>query len=540
MRWLTGLLVFSCCAPWWVTAECIAIEEGAPPETNQALTIRHIHFETNNVFDLSEPGTFWLHRFANATHSITRESTLSQDLLFSEGSLLNEAELAETGRLLRSRGYLREADVYVSHYCANSQQVDVTVRSFDNWSLLPKIDFKHEGGSTEYSLGIAEDNLLGSGNQIQLDYTKDSERTGYLFSFASPNMFGSYWSSRLQYADNSDGESYTIALDRPFYRLNSPWAMGLELNKGKDELREYQSGEESNRYDRRQQWLQNYIGFNLKTTEFSAQRLIAGFRLSEVKFESNDATLTGVPEDRDLSALWLEYQWIQSDFQKLYQINQFNRTEDINFGWQLVLQVERFSDWLGADENGWQFRAELLKNWTLWDGGWLLSEHSLQQQQLSNQTNRSQFSTHWLLIHHLTPQSSLVGRLQLDIGRNLYRDELLQLGGDNGMRAYPLYYQRGEKQWLASAEYRHYTPWSILRLFDVAFASFVDVGRAWNDPWTTEQASETTLFGVGGGVRLLSKYSSRGTMVHLDIATPLRREDGLDSWQFRATAKRRF
>ncbi|MCH8537660.1 MAG: BamA/TamA family outer membrane protein [Alkalimonas sp.] len=540
MRWLTWLLAIHCGIPFWVMAECQQLEQGDAPKTSQALTIRHILFETNNVFDLSEPGTFWLHRFANSTHTITRENTLQQDLLFTEGTLLNYAELAETERLLRSRGYLREAHVYVSHYCAESQQVDVTVRSFDNWSLLPKIDFKHEGGSTEYSLGIAEDNLLGSGNQIQLDYAKDSERTGFLFSFASPNMFGSYWSSRLQYADNSDGESYAIALDRPFYRLSSPWAMGLELNKGKDELREYQRGEESNRYNRRQQWLQSYIGFNLRTSEQSAQRLLTGFRLNDVKFEPNNDTISGLPENRDLSALWLEYQWIQADFQKLYQINQFNRTEDINFGWNFVLHVARFSDWLGADANGWQFRAELLKNWTLWEGGWLLTEHSIQQQQLSAHASRNQFSSHWLLIHHLTDRSSLVGRLQLDIGRNLYRDELWQLGGDNGLRAYPLYYQRGEKQWLTSAEYRHYTPWSILKLFDVAFAGFVDVGRAWDDPWSTEQASEDILFGAGGGVRLLSKYSSRGTMIHLDIATPLRREDGLDSWQFRAMAKRQF
>lgn len=540
MRLLNYALTFSCCLPLWLEAECQQITADAAPKSSQKLIIRDIHFITNSVFDLSEPGTFWLHRVANATHTTTRQTALEYDLLFSTGEPLKHAELAETERLLRSRGYLREARVYVSHYCSDSQQVDVTIESFDNWSLLPKIDFKHEGGATEYSLGIAEDNVFGTGNQIQLDYAKDSERTGYLVSFASPNMFGSYWSSQLKYADNSDGESYGIAFERPFYRLSSPWAMGLELNKDKDELREYQRGIESNRYDRRQQWLQSYVGFNLKTTEYSAHRLRTGIKLNEIKFEDNNETLIGLPDNRDLSALWVEYQWIQAEYQKLYQVNQFNRTEDINFGWQFALHVSRFSEWLGADSNGWQFRAELQKSWPLWDGSWLLTEHSVQQQQLANQDSRSLLSSHWLLVHHLTSRSSLVGRFALDIGRNRYRDELMQLGGDNGMRAYPLYYQRGEKQWLVSAEYRHYTPWSILRLFDVAFAGFTDVGRTWSDPWRVDTTKDTFLAGVGGGVRLLSKYSSRGTMVHLDIATPLRRDEGLDSWQFRAMAKRSF
>ncbi|MEN3160307.1 BamA/TamA family outer membrane protein [Alkalimonas sp. NCh-2] len=540
MRGLT-LLSGACLLASAVQAsDCQLLENtDALPERGD-IRIRSIDFDASNVFDLNEPGTFWLHRFANYSHIITREDTLQQDLLFAEGDKLSLAELEETERLLRSRRYLREAKVSISHYCSESHQVDVLVESWDNWSLLPKIDFKHEGGVSQYSIGIAEDNLLGTGNQLQLDYAKDSERTGYLLSFASPNMFGSHWSSALQYADNSDGESYLLAVERPFYRISSPWAMGFELEKHKEELREYQRGEESNRYDSKRNWLQSYLGFSLYASTYSAQRLLLGLRLHEQQFASNLDTQNGLPLDRDLSALWLEYQWLQSDYQKLYQINQFNRTEDINFGWQWTLQLARLTDWLGADANGWQLSSRLEKNWTIKPGSWLLTEHHFKQQWQSDEPSRRELSSHWLLVHHLTDQSSLAARFHLELGREMYRDELHQLGGDNGMRAYPLYFQRGQKLWVASGEYRYYTPWSILRLFDVGFAGFVDAGRAWDDPWQSSEASDQLLFGVGGGVRLLSKYSSRGTMVHLDLAKPLRSEPGLDSWQFRAMAKRRF
>ncbi|MDT9694055.1 hypothetical protein Q5762_38160, partial [Streptomyces sp. P9(2023)] len=64
-------------------------------------------------------------------------------------------------------------------------------------------------------------------------------------------------------------------------------------------------------------------------------------------------------------------------------------------------------------------------------------------------------------------------------GRNLFDDEALYLGGDSGLRAFPLYYQRGDNRMVATAEYRHYTDWNLWQIFDVGFAAFTDVGRSW-------------------------------------------------------------
>ncbi|MDX1678863.1 MAG: hypothetical protein R3177_13635, partial [Arsukibacterium sp.] len=121
---------------------------------SDGLTISAVHFEQQNVFDLNERGTFWLHRFANYSHVVSKQLTISNDLLFAPQSPLDLAELAETERILRGRSYIRDADVTVSLYCPESNTVEVLVKTWDNWSLLPKIDFSSEGGSTEYSIGI--------------------------------------------------------------------------------------------------------------------------------------------------------------------------------------------------------------------------------------------------------------------------------------------------------------------------------------------------------------------------------------------------
>lgn len=170
------------------------------------------------------------------------------------------------------------------------------VTTWDNWSLLPKIDFSSEGGETKYSLGVAEDNLLGSGNQIQLDYSKDSERSGYLLSFASPNIFGSHWNTLLSYADNSDGENYRFALQRPFYRLDSNWAFNADLLKNKEQVTDYLLSETVNEYNRTRHQFDAAAGFKLALRGHTIQRLNIGMRLEEVDFNGYpDLMVDGAP-----------------------------------------------------------------------------------------------------------------------------------------------------------------------------------------------------------------------------------------------------
>lgn len=511
-------------------------------------TIGAITFQRNNVFDLDEKGIFWLHRFANASHIISTEETIRDDLLFSEHAPLKLSELAETERLLRSRRYLRDARVEVVSYCAGDNSVVVQVSTWDNWSLLPKIDFSSEGGETKYSLGIAEDNLLGSGNQIQLDYAKDSERTGYLLSFASPNIFGSHWNTLVSYANNSDGENYQFALQRPFYRLDSAWAFNFDLLKNKEQVTDYLLAESVNEYDRTRSQFESSAGFKLAAHGQSIQRLLFGLTLEDVSFSEQADTILPLPAERNLSAIWLEYQLLQDDFYKLYNINQFNRVEDINAGWQLRLRLGYLQPWLGADDDGLQLKLNLDKAWQLQAQTWLFAE--LSYDRLAWQNTRQELWHLALQVNHqLNARNSVMASISAERGRNLFADEALYLGGDSGLRAFPLYYQRGDNRMVATAEYRHYTDWNLWQIFDVGFAAFTDVGRSWGANTRFDDTSslhsranvdDKILFGVGVGIRLLSSHSSRGTMVHLDLTRPVTDNPDISSWQWRATAKRRF
>jgi len=99
----------------------------------------------------------------------------------------------------------------------------------------------------------------------------------------------------------------------------------------------------------------------------------------------------------------------------------------------------------------------------------------------------------------------------------------LTLGGDSGLRGYPLRYQRGTHRQLFTVEERYYTDWYPLRLFRVGFAAYYDTGRAWGSQ--LGNANNAWLNDIGFGVRFLSTRASFGNVLHIDIAFPLHRTD---------------
>lgn len=525
-----------------VAAECLAVSSiDKLPHGAQHWPISRIKFERNDIFDLSSKHSVWFHRFANDYHVITTEAALREDLLFREGDQLNMPILAETERLLRSRRYLRHADIAVSAYCPANQTVEVTVRTWDNWSLLPRISLGHTGGATKANLGLAEDNLWGTGNQAQIEYFTDSERDGYKLQFHSPNISGSHWQTTMQYADTSDGESYRLNLAKPFYRLSSERAYNLDIFKEIKDISEYARGDVYNEYKSNQQLVELSSGWSFWRDSDSVQHLNAGMTLDERQFDLNNDSTQPPPENRDLSQVWLSWEFLQSDYRELTNFFLWNRVEDVNFGWQASLRLGRLLESLGADQGGWHWQASIQKNFELNDISWLVSRMSYSQLHRNQLQEQQLFQSELRYVRHLSAQQVLIAQLQWSVGKNLFRDQRMTIGGDEGMRAFPLYYQTGDKAAIASLEYRYITHWHVYQLLDVALAGFVDGGRAWDNPQRpVGPDDERNLAGYGLGIRLLPSHSSRGSVISIDLAKPVSDNPDLSGWRWRLIAKRPF
>ena len=524
-----------------VEAGCVLVNSQQPlPETSSVLAISKIKFARHDIFDLTHPQTLWFHRFANEYHVITTEPTIRDDVLFVEGEPLDLAVLAETERLLRSRRYLRQAEVQVTAYCESNQTVEVTVSTWDNWSLLPKISLGHEGGETKSNIGFAEDNLLGTGNQLQAEYFNDSERDGYQLRFLSPNIGGSYWQTGVQYADNSDGESYQFRLNKPFYRISSEWAFNFEFAKEIKDVSEYELGDEYNEFQSNRDYAEVSGGWKISQHGNHVQHLNVGITLNDHQFASNESSTRPEPLDRDLSQVWIGWDWFQSDYQKMFNFFQFKKVEDINFGWQASVRLGSLNKGLGADTTGWNLQATLAKNWQLTEASWLTYRSEYQQLEGKDLDSQQLFSNQLRHIYHLSDHEVWISQFQWNIGKNLFRDQRIAIGGDDGMRAFPLYYQSGNKSAIASTEYRYITSWHLYQLVDVALAAFVDAGRAWDNPDRITTIDNEALYGYGVGIRLLPSHASRGSIISIDLSKPVTDNPELSGWRWRFIAKRDF
>jgi hypothetical protein len=115
----------------------------------------------------------------------------------------------------------------------------------------------------------------------------------------------------------------------------------------------------------------------------------------------------------------------------------------------------------------------------------------------------------------------------------------LEIGGDNGLRGYPLRYQAGERRILLTLEARAYSDWYPFRLFRVGGAVFYDTGRAWKGE-NPNTVNSGWLRDVGLGLRLLSARSSKGNVIHMDFAFPLDPDPSIDKMQFLVKTKVAF
>jgi hemolysin activation/secretion protein len=125
------------------------------------------------------------------------------------------------------------------------------------------------------------------------------------------------------------------------------------------------------------------------------------------------------------------------------------------------------------------------------------------------------------------------------ISKNLDQDQQVLLGGDNGLRGYPLRYQDGSSRALFTLEQRVYTKYYLFRLFHVGGAVFFDMGRTWGRG-TVSGPTEGLLKDVGVGLRFGSSRSAFGNVIHVDLAFPLDGDSSIDKVQLVVETKKSF
>ncbi len=502
--------------------------------------VGEIRFDSRSLFDVAAADEDTsLSRLANRLHVQTRASTIEDQLLFRSGDLYQPGLLEESARILRDTRYLRDATIRPVAF--HDGVVDIEVTSQDVWTFNPGISFGRSGGENSSGIELEELNFLGTGTQLGIGLKSEVDRDSTFVHYRDRQLGSSWWSVDTTYSDNSDGRLAGFALEQPFYALGTRKAGGVSLT---DDLRvdsRYDLGEIIDQFETHEKHSTIYWGRSGGLIDGWVRRLSVGFTNDEHVFGAVPGAGAPMllPADRKLAYPWVAAEWVEDAFQTARNRDQIEKTEDYSLGWRARAQVGYAGESFGSDRNAVMLAAGITKGLSLSDrqsfflavdAGGRLENGAIAGGLLAA-------DAHYYF--RQSPRRLLFIGLSATAGANLDADQQILLGGDNGLRGYPLRYQAGEGRWLFTAEQRLFSNWYPFQMFNVGGAVFYDMGATWGkDPLGTP--SQGLLRDVGFGLRLGNSRSALGNVLHIDVAYPLDGDPAAQHLQFLIQTKASF
>jgi hypothetical protein len=501
--------------------------------------IGSISIHVGDVFDLDKPGERkTVFRWANTLHRDTRARIVARQLLFAEGELYSASAIAESERALRALRFLAEVSVRPVAY--HDGLVDIEVRTRDNWSLKPGLNFGRSGGVNKYKIEIEESNFLGWGKNLQLEHTSDVDRTSTLFSYEDPNLFGSRLRGRIVYADSSDGTTEELRLEQPFFALTTRRAGGFDLRDDRRTTDLYELGHVRESFEQKSRLGEVWFGLSRGLMHGETHRLILGVTYDEVQFaQLAEEPPTALPPDRTLVYPWVGWSWLQDRFVIEHDFDRVGRAEDLEMGWQGSARLGVAAESFGSDRDAVVYESTLSRGFTPGDRQLLLASATLGGRLEPGGTGPTLFSLGLRYLFRDFPSQALYVAASADLARHLDAESQLLLGGDTGLRGYPLRYQEGDRRALLTIEQRWYGEREFFHLFRLGAALFGDVGRAWFEGGT-QPGGLGWLRDIGAGLRIAPTRTSHANTIRFDIAFPLDGDPSIEKVQYLVSTSERF
>ncbi len=460
-------------------------------------------------------------------------------LLFRSGDRVSVPRIEETERVLRAARYLY--DVQIRPVAYRDGVVDIEVRTHDTWTLDIGATASRTGGSNAGSLSLTERNLLGTGTSLSIGRSTSVDRTGTQVAVSHDRAFGTWTSVGYAHTKNSDGDRQEARLVRPFYSLDARWAAGITLRRDDRIDPVYNAGNIIGEYRHLEERAEVFAGWSTGRVDGWVHRWSAGVTLQQDEFALAPGLVPPrvLPQDETLTGPFLRFETIEDRYLKSENLNLIGRAEYLQLGTSARVQVGRSLESLGSTRESWLYSATVSHGFEWGQRHTLLTLAGVSGQYSEGQVRRQTASTQLRYFH---PQSShwlLYASLSADVLTNPATQDTLLLGGDNGLRGYPLRYQAGQQRVLLTVEQRLFTDQYWLRLFRVGAAAFFDTGRAWGGD-NVNTVNPGWLSNVGVGLRIFNVRTALNSALHLDIAFPLNPDPSMKKVQFLVSTKASF
>ncbi len=486
------------------------------------------------VFDLKDPEQdFWLFRQATALRDWaslnTRPWVIAQTLFFKPGDAVPVRTIAESERALRAQLFLYDARILPARRCGDRVDFDVVTR--DLWTLLPRLDIARSGGFSNFGVGMTDSNLFGTGKKLSFGYKKTVDRKGGDLSYDDLNVSGTHQTFGFTVARSDDGYLQSLRAGLPFYSFDTHFAWGTTIERAQREEPKYFRGKKFAQFERTAEFVSAFVGWSPGLIGDRQPRIRLGFVHDENRFSDIGGKIqpSPFPEDRVLDYPYVAVESVEDDYELTSNLDRLQRTEDLYTG-QRTSALFGYST-QGADRYVFRvdyFDAEhfgeraIMRYGVVAEGRYRLDTRRYENLEIRGNVR---------LRDKQTDRLSLYVSAGYTWTENLTDDRQLLLGGDTGLRGYPLRYQLGDRRYLFSLEERYVSDLYIAKIVRVGAAVFADVGRAWF-PEASGKDEFGMLADVGVGLRLESTRTTNGVLMHIDVAVPLVDGQDVDAAQF--------
>jgi hypothetical protein len=512
----------------------LAVATGAPLEPPEPSTVPDdaaleaagavigtITIHAGSIFDTEDPKEDKrVFRVANKLHITTRESVIRRQLTFVEGDRYARRALEESERHLRHNGYLYDAKIRPVSYDGHAVNVEVSTR--DVWTLRPGAGFGRSGGVNRYHFGLHDANFLGYGKSVKLEYVSGIDRSGTLVAYADPALARTHARLDLAYASNSDGDAGVLAIERPFWRLRERWAGGvrLETNDRTDPL--YALGAVTSQFREQRTFAEAYAGRVVASSERHATRLLWGATFDRSIFDPlpEPGATTVLPADRTLAFPWIGVERVSDGYVTATDMDKLGRTEDINLGREVQARLGWSAPLLGSDRTAAIGDVSGTAGFSPGSGQIVTVSSGLSGRWASTGVEDVLGRAGVRYYNRDGEQRLFVVGLSGSFAVHPDADHQILLGGDNGLRGYPLRYATGDRALLLTVEQRFFYDRELFHLIRLGAAVYADVGKARSE--APELASHLgVLKDVGIGLRIGQTRSAHANVVRIDLAMPL-------------------
>ncbi len=493
--------------------------------------IGSISIDTHNVFDPAvdaESGR--LYRAANWVHRTTRESVVRHELLFDVGDPYDPALLLETERNLKLLPFIRHArsDAVLN----SSGTVDITVHTYDAWSLELVANFKRVGGVTEWKAGVTEHNLIGRGNELSAIYNQTGTVPSKTFFWKDAQVLGRRHLNYSLSADTAqDSRNFSAQVSRPFFASITRHSAGLTGAYSENIVSTYSGEALTGQVQRSASEVGAFFGVALATSTERTRRVRAGVLNRHVSFlPIGSRSPSELPAREQFVLLQLGGDWEDLDFVTEMRMQKFTHDEDYNLGLG-VFPTLAWAPPLRALESS---QSQVLPGLTVrkgfdWEGRLLLLRGSYTTS-FVNGSNANRVAGGEATYFHanLLPRQTIALHASYDHGWRLDPSSRLMLGESNGLRGYGLSQFSGERRVLLNVEDRVFLYDEWLHLLDLGAVLFYDAGYAWGPSAPTRV--NDLRHSVGVGLRVAPSRSASNSPVRIDLARALNANGTRSRW----------